>query len=440
VIDLSTSGFAAGVPVSLLLAPGSALEGFELLADGRPIWSGEAVVVHASPGRVGCRFTSGLLDLNHLRLGATLDERVTLLRRQAESLPAEWRASVADLRQLLDDLKFEMDGLERSAEQDPLRARQDESDLFRNLLRRWGDAYFQATARLHEMSKPLDKSAAALGKSYAAAMLMPLLVACPFHRRAYEKPLGYAGDYRMMELLFSREHGGEGLFGRFLHTVSQNYTLARAVRGREVLMRGAVRAAMEAEGEGPVRILALAAGPAIELRRALEEATSLARPVELILLDQDLSAHETAHRHLTRILLEQHRGVLPVTVSCLHFSVRQLLRPQTPHDIRIVSETLQGLDLVYAAGLFDYLPEPVGRSLAKLLYDRLNPGGRLLLGNLVEAPDTNWIMDYVWLWPLIYRTEETMLALAADIPDAAQVSRETTGYCLFLDVTKTLSR
>jgi extracellular factor (EF) 3-hydroxypalmitic acid methyl ester biosynthesis protein len=428
------------VDATFALAPGSALEGLELLADGRPIWSGEAVVVHGSSGRIGCRFTSGLLDLNHLRLGATLDERLALLDRQRELLPADWRAAVADLRQLLDDLKFEMDGVERWAEHDPLRARQDETDLFRSLLARWGSAYYQATAHLYEMSKTLDKNAVALGKSYAASLLMPLLVACPFHRRAYEKPLGYAGDYRMMELLFTRELGGEGLFGRFLHSIAQNYTLARAVLGREVVMRHAVRAAIESKGEGPVRVLALAAGPAIELRRALEETSTLSRPVELILLDQDLSAHETAHRHLTRILLEQHRGALPATVTCLHFSVRQLLRPQTPHDLHVVHETLANLDLVYAAGLFDYLPEPVARSLAALLHGRLKPGGRLLLGNLVAAPDTTWVMDYVWLWPLIYRTDETMLRLAEGLPGVASITRDETGSCIFLDVTKSPSR
>ena len=101
-------------------------------------------------------------------------------------------------------------------------------------------------------------------------MLMPLLMACPMHRRAYEKPLGYAGDYRMMELCFAQELAGEGLFGRFLHSIAQNYTLVRTVVAREAVMREAVREAFDAEGEGPVRILALAAGPAIELRRMLE--------------------------------------------------------------------------------------------------------------------------------------------------------------------------
>src|SRR5260221_9422847 len=71
VLDLSTAGFSADAPPELALAPGVALESFELLLGDRVIWSGEAAVVHGSAERIGGRFTSGVVDLHHLRLGAT---------------------------------------------------------------------------------------------------------------------------------------------------------------------------------------------------------------------------------------------------------------------------------------------------------------------------------------------------------------------------------
>jgi hypothetical protein len=268
---------------------------------------------------------------------------------------------------------------------------------------------------------------------------MPVLMACPMHRRAYEKPLGYAGDYRTIELYFARELSGEGLFGRFLHSVAQNYDLSHTVVAREGVARAAVREAIDATGTGPVRVLALAAGPAIELRRLLEETGALERPVELILLDQDREAHETAHRHLTRILLERHRGTLPATVQYVHSSVRQVLKPVSPEDQRMLADTLVDIDLVYSMGLYDYLPGPVAASLTKLLYSRLRPGGRLLVGNLTETPNTTWLMDYVLGWSLVYRTEETMLRLAdglAPTPARAGLTRDSTGRCIFLDVTR----
>jgi hypothetical protein len=437
-IDLSATGFAATTPQGLSIPPGGVLEAFELVVSDQVVWCGEALVVHGTEDRIGGRFTSGVLDLKHLRLEATVEGRLTLLREQRAHLPAEWRAAVADVRQLLEDARFELEEMERAEEDDPLRRAEAEATLFAGLRERWGSEYYEAIAQLHAMSKELDPNAASLGRTYASSALMPLLMACPLSRRVYEKPRGYAGDFRMMELFFTQELGGEGLFGRFLHSICQNYTLGRAVVAREAVVRRAVREAAETPGDGTVRILALAAGPAIELRRFLQECTSLNRPLELILLDQDRTAHETAHAQLSRILLEQHRGMLPVIVRCLHFSVRQLLKPQTPEELRVTSETLAGLDLVYSAGLYDYLTESVATALTGVLFRQLRERGRLLLGNLMETPDTTWIMDYVCGWPLIYRTEETMHRLVAlgQGPADIGITRDATGRCLFLDVKK----
>ena len=241
-----------------------------------------------------------------------------------------------------------------------------------------------------------------------------------------------------MELCFAETFAGESLFGRFLDSFNKTSRLGRAVVAREVLLRRAVREAIERDGEGPARVLAVAAGPAIELRRLLDETGPLRRPVQLILLDQDREAHESAHRHLTRILLERHHGMLPVAVQCLQFSVRQLLKPQNSQDNEVIGQTIADLDLAYSSGLYDYLPGPVAASLTRLLFSRLRPGGRLLVGNVVETPEITWLMDYVLGWPLLYRSEETLLRLADGLvptPSRSGVTPDATGRCLFLDVT-----
>jgi extracellular factor (EF) 3-hydroxypalmitic acid methyl ester biosynthesis protein len=440
-LDLSGVGFAAAVPPDLLLAPGSVLDSFELLVGEHPIWTGEAILVRGSADCVGGRFTSGIVDLKHLRLGATLDGRVAIHRECRKHLPAEWRAAVGDIVQLLQGARREIDELERLEEDNASRGDLGKSKVFEGFRDRWGTAFYEAVCELFEMSRSFDEHTANLGRAYASSMILPFTVASPFHRRAHEKPLGYAGDYRMMELCFS-EPAGDGLFGGFIDAVIKRSTLVRAVVEREAVMREAVRTVVEREGDSPIRVLAVAAGPAMELRRFLTEVRALRRPVELILLDQDRSAHESAHRDLTRILLEQHFGTLPVTVRCLHFSVRQLLRPQTPEDERVVQETLADLDLVYSAGLYDYLPDPVATALTNLLYGRLRAGGQLLVGNLVETPDSTWVLDYVLDWRLIYRTEETMLRLAKDLapaPAALNVVPDKTGRCLFLAATRPTS-
>jgi extracellular factor (EF) 3-hydroxypalmitic acid methyl ester biosynthesis protein len=438
VLDLSSTGFAAAATPDLPLAEGSVLESFALILEDQPVWTGSAIVVHGADDRIGGRFTSGVLDLQRLRLGATLEERLAIRREQRRSLPPEWRAAVADLRRLIEDVQIDLDDIERAEEHDPMRQGLEEAQLFEALRARWGTQFFGAIEELHAMSLSLDERTSALARAYASALLMPLLMSCPLQRRAYEKPLGYAGDYRMMELCFAPTFSGDGLFGRFLHSIAQNYTLVRAVVAREAVMREAAREALHSPGEGPVRILALAAGPSIELRRLLEEVTALPRPAELILLDQDPTAHEAAHRHLTRTLLERHRGMLPVTVRCLHFSVRQLIRPMSAEE-HSVRSTLSNLDLVYSAGLYDYLSDPVAARLTQLLYSLVRPGGRVLVGNLMETPDSTWMMEYVLGWRLHYRTPDSMLRFAqhlAPAPARAGITMDATGRCAFLDVTR----
>jgi hypothetical protein len=439
VLDLGTAGFAAAAPQGLELPPGSVLEEVELLLRDRTAWTGEATVVHGSPGRIGVRFDSGMIDLRQLHLEATLEGRLQALREQRERLPPEWRAAVSDLRQLLEDARFEVEEMERADTDDPLRRADEEVALFERLRMRWGAEFYGAIEWLYEQSKALDERARAMGRSYAESALMPLLYACPLHRRAYEKPLGYAGDYRLMELCFTHERVGEGLFGRFLHSIAQGYTLCRAVVARELITRNAVQELVERDSMDPVRILSVAAGPVIELRRLLEGAPRIARPVELVLLDQDETALETAHRQLTRLLVERHQGALPVTVTCLHFSVRQFLKPESLEEEEAIATTLTGLDLIYTTGLYDYLPDSVAVWLTAVAYSRLRRGGRMLVGNMVESPDSTWLGDFVLDWPLYYRTDASMLALAralAPQPLRLDITRDATGHCIFLDVTR----
>jgi ubiquinone/menaquinone biosynthesis C-methylase UbiE/pimeloyl-ACP methyl ester carboxylesterase len=87
-IDLSASGFAATVPPELDIPQGSILETFELLVSDQVVWSGEAVVAYSTEDRIGGRFTSELLDLEQLRLGATLEGRPNAQPRESERVVA----------------------------------------------------------------------------------------------------------------------------------------------------------------------------------------------------------------------------------------------------------------------------------------------------------------------------------------------------------------
>jgi SAM-dependent methyltransferase len=61
-------------------------------------------------------------------------------------------------------------------------------------------------------------------------------------------------------------------------------------------------------------------------------------------------------------------------------------------------------DLIYAAGLYDYLPAPFARALTAKLVRALKPGGQLLLGNFTRGFVGKTYMECFMDWTLIWRT------------------------------------
>ena len=73
-------------------------------------------------------------------------------------------------------------------------------------------------------------------------------------------------------------------------------------------------------------------------------------------------------------------------------------------------------DLVYCAGLFDYLSDQVCKRLMTYLYDLVAPGGLLIATNVSTSnPSRNW-MEYVLDWHLIYRSARQLSSLAPEAP------------------------
>jgi chemotaxis methyl-accepting protein methylase len=262
------------------------------------------------------------------------------------------------------------------------------------------------------------------------------------HSQAIHKPLGYARDFRFMELAYTDRLEGDSLFSRFMHYFSKRHAVTLSVQHRELRLREAIAKAIHAPGDGPVRILSLACGAAVEVQRFLSGIDDLPRPVELYLIDQDREALSHCHRELFRILTERHQSRLPVKVRVLHVAVQQLLHPRGIDEHAVLSELRHNVDLIYSAGLLDYLGRRVATRLVRRLYGMLRPGGRCLVGNMKIVPENHWLMEFILDWVLIYRTPESMRALAAQLrptPDEISIVEDETGYCMFLDVARPTS-
>src|SRR5262249_40970124 len=123
----------------------------------------------------------------------------------------------------------------------------------------------------------------------------------PVAARCFHKPLGYAGDFEMMNMIYRNESLGDTLFGRSLSRVLLDSQAGQAVRHRAHYLAGKITAAA-ARGtpHRPARILSVAAGPAMELQLILHRDPALLRAgrAKLTLLDQDAGALRHARKRI----------------------------------------------------------------------------------------------------------------------------------------------
>lgn len=243
-----------------------------------------------------------------------------------------------------------------------------------------------------------------------------LTLQCPLTRRSFERPRGYAGDAELLDLIYGHKDVARltsGLSG--VARTAQEFTFAvpacAAVRARRLRLAEAIDAA--ALNRPGTRVLSVACG---HLRELEDSKAFEGGQVEMMGLDQDSLSLQVAASYRT--------------VQTVRASVRDLLAAAT---------ALTDFDLIYAAGLYDYLDRRTAVALTKSLFSRLGPGGRLIVANFLtgvwEAPYLDVFMD----WQLIYRDESEIEAFAGSVDPATitdmTVTRDPQGYIGYLELT-----
>jgi extracellular factor (EF) 3-hydroxypalmitic acid methyl ester biosynthesis protein len=269
-------------------------------------------------------------------------------------------------------------------------------------------------------------------RAFSLRQLDRPLMTSPMAHRARHKPLGYPGDFEVMNGMYGRHFTGPSLFAKAMNLALVMIPAAQAVRNRKDLIRGQLEAALDAHTSRnePLRILSVAAGPAEEVFMLLAERVRIDVPLEVVLFDQDRSALAFSYARLSRLVAARWQG--KVRIVHLHDSITRLLRGSTQ------LAAASGFHAVYACGLFDYLQPHSWVSLCRSLYQTLAPGGTLFVGNMVPACPSRWLMEFHLDWSLEYRERAELLELARRAaPDARRtILEEPSGVNPFVAVTR----
>ncbi len=223
----------------------------------------------------------------------------------------------------------------------------------------------------------------------------------PFFKRCLEKPQGYAGDYQMMNYVYDDTvlDASSNLAKLFNYYIFDS-PAANAVRNRAKIIHGVVQQRLALLGS--LSIASIACGPAREIPTTMHLIAGMPGHIHWTLLDQDEDAMAYARSNIP----EEDR----LTCTFINAGVLDLVRGRVDTGTQ---------DIIYSLGLFDYLADKVAIKVIAQLYNRLRPGGIMLIGNFTDHI-IRPIMEAAMDWHLLYRTPEDCLRLAQEGAPGAQ--------------------
>jgi extracellular factor (EF) 3-hydroxypalmitic acid methyl ester biosynthesis protein len=352
---------------------------------------------------------------------------------RVNKLDPSYQLKVAELRSFLSDLSFCLDQVDLAIE--------GESGMHNAQLdaARFDEIKSPIIPRLNQLFLELEASCRQLEvdevenhKQLAQRDLLPLLMASPFFNRVYSKPLGYAGDYEMVNMMFRNERGGKTTYGQIVNDWLLSGGPPEAHRNRIYMLENMLSKAAEdaAAANRKVRVLNVGCGPVQELQLFFANHKEASR-FSFDLLDFNAETLAYAKQQIEAITDTQDD---PPKVSYILKTVQELLRQAIE-----LPENPKTYDIIYCAGLFDYLSDRVCTKLVRLFYQWCEPGGRVIVTNVHSSNPVKGLMEHVMEWHLVLRDEADMERLAPDLGadlGPLNIYTDETGINVFLEIDK----
>jgi extracellular factor (EF) 3-hydroxypalmitic acid methyl ester biosynthesis protein len=420
------------------------LDEFDIIMQGRKIYSGRATVCNV--------LDAGLNIICDVTLNENFWRDVSFspdmlgsgsLREDYSNFMQEWqkfykirpayKIIVADMQSFLTDLRLWLEQVELGllscpANERPMLEHEVVSELTMPILACMDELFEQ----FENVAKNLDADLHPAHQNYMRRQLHPLVLNAPFAHRAFQKPLGYAGDYEIVNMIARDSQEGKSLFAKVVNTWFLSQPPSQAHRNRidylqHLLISESIR--VTASGQSP-RILDLACGPAQEIQKFMVE-HPISSKTRITLLDFNEETLEYLQAKLNEIKSNYFRET---KLQFVRKSVFKIIKESAKKAAAAGS-----YDIIFCAGLFDYLSDQVCHQLMNIMYDWLAPGGLLVVTNVEPTNPLRHGMGHLLDWHLNYRTSHQLHRLrpAQAHAEASVVRADPTGFNVFLEVRKT---
>jgi extracellular factor (EF) 3-hydroxypalmitic acid methyl ester biosynthesis protein len=348
------------------------------------------------------------------------DSRFTILR--------DYQVAVSELRAYLADVSRWIDQADMGSNLPKDTSGRLRLDVFTDIatpLMTRARTYFD---NLEAVATNIDAELQGAHRVFAQTAIHPLILRAPFVYRTFAKPMGYAGDYEMVNQILSDPREGASTYFQIINALFLRAAVAEAHRNRIHILTDCLARLPQALGqEGQeIRVLNVGCGPAIEIQRLIATHPT---PHRFVFTLMDFSEETLAY---TRARIDdacRQRGI-EVRVELVHESVHNLLKRAS--GVRAIEG--QRFDFVYCAGLFDYLSDKVCARLIQYFSARTRPAGLLLVTNVHRSNPEKYSMEHLLEWHLIYRDERDMQRLVPRSCTALKTYTDSTGVNVFLEM------
>lgn len=243
----------------------------------------------------------------------------------------------------------------------------------------------------------------------AVADWRAFLIQDPYTRHALQKPRGYPGDASLMDFAYGHPAVDSAILGatdtgRAIYRLTSTEPLSISARRRMDFVAHLIRSA--AAKRPAISVTSFASGHAREI--------------------ESLTAEDLACIEVLRAVDSDQRSLAEIE-SCYGrvLPVRTVARTA----LRIRPGYLGESDLVYAAGLFDYLDARHARRVLGIMASCVRPGGRLLIGNLADDASNLGYCEAIMDWWMVPRSRAQMLELGATLDGREWSCREIRVGC-----------
>lgn len=441
---LRLTHYAATIEVygaDIVIRTSEVFEEFKVFVRDQPVYSGRSVVQQAvnTGTAIVCHM---VLDDASFDVGffAELSQNGGLRPRFAEFL-GEWqkvckvrpefKLAVAEIEDYLLGFRRWMEQVELGIRSSPTSNRlQLERAVVDELAPQAIPVLDTLFERFEALASDLEDDVRPLHRNYIQRHLHSIVLCAPFAYRSYQKPLGYAGDYEMVNMMLRDPQEGTSLFAKVFNVWLLHQGSAAAHRNRAELLKQRLieEAATAARAGRKARVLNLGCGPAREIQDFMAE-SELSDWTQFTLMDFNDETLQHAGQALRQKQREHRRST---EIELVKKSVQQLLKDMVRAD---GLSRGRRYDFIYCAGLFDYLPDRTCRRLMTLFYQSLAPNGLVLATNVTPFTPNRGSLELILDWNLIYRDAAQLATLRPEglSEEAVRIHSDLTGVNVFLE-------